>query len=310
MSFSVFLRRKESAQLRVYCCSLSRCRTPSLKKSPHPRSLGEKHLVLPRIAQHGHLLGRQSDKPICFVLTVLPSAEKFPRNRKKSQIENVWFGLVSGVPQRKRYIALTIDVVMYLADRQISLRMGQSFWSRGPSLSTKFTASDFPSLQPESTGEDDHAAVLQATVELTQLLHNVHDIIYTSKSRTMEIMLMGDYSRYLDDFLKALAAWDQIWGTLEVSPKLRCTLRLIYEYLCLYVNAFSLQAVISRSAQSQRDMRWSGMAAQSLFPRGVMASPDGRFIFEAVRAAKNILKLFADMDAEVHLRYLPSRFYL
>jgi hypothetical protein len=126
----------------------------------------------------------------------------------------------------------------------------------------------------------------------------------------MEIMLMGDYSRYLDDFLKALAAWDQIWGTLEVSPKLRCTLRLIYEYLCLYVNAFSLQAVISRSAQSQRDMRWSGMAAQSLFPRGVMASPDGRFIFEAVRAAKNILKLFADMDAEVHLRYLPSRFYL
>jgi hypothetical protein len=41
-----------------------------------------------------------------------------------------------------------------------------------------------------------------------------------------------------------------------------------------------------------------------------MASPDGRFIFEAVRAAKNILKLFADMDAEVHLRYLPSRFYL
>lgn len=185
--------------------------------------------------------------------------------------------------------------------------MGQSFWSRGPSLSTKFTAADFPTLQPKSSAEDDYASILQATIELTQLLHNVHDILYTSKSRTLEIMFMGDYSRYLDDFLKALAAWNLAWGPLDVSPKLKCTLRLMYEYLCLYVNAFSLQAVISRSSDSQRR---DDIEAQSLFPGGVMASPDGRFIFEAIRSAKVILKLFPEMDAVTNFRYLPSRFYL
>jgi hypothetical protein len=175
-------------------------------------------------------------------------------------------------------IILTFDIVVYLADRQISVRMGQSFWSRGPSLSTKFTATDFPTLQPNSMAGDNHASVLQATIELTQMLHNVHDILYTSKSRTLEIMLMGDYSRYLDDFLKALTTWDQIWGILDVPPKLKSTLRLMYEYLCLYVNAFSLQAVISRSSDSEQGVR---IEAQSLFPCGVMASADGRFIFRS-----------------------------
>ena len=188
--------------------------------------------------------------------------------------------------------------------------MGQSFWSRGPSLSTKFTATDFPTLQSSSSSGDDYASVLQATIELTQLLHNVHGILYTSKSRTLEIMHMGDYSRYLDDFLQSLAAWDQTWGPLDVSPKVKSTLRLMYEYLCLYVNAFSLEAVISRSPCLQRDAELNRNKVQSLFPRGVMASPDGRFIFEAMRAAKAILSDFSGMDAAAHIRYLPSRFYL
>jgi hypothetical protein len=205
--------------------------------------------------------------------------------------------------------------VVYLADRQISVRMGQSFWSRGPSLSTRFTINDFPTLQPGSDAEDDQASVLQATIELTQLLHNVHDIFYSSKTRTMEMMRMGDYSRYLDDFLKALMSWDQIWGKLKVSPKLKCTLRLMYEYLCLYVNAFSLQSIISRTFTSGPNITsmstsTSLSSKSSLFPRGIMASPDGRFIFEAIRAARMILKIFTEIDTVKDLRYMPTRFYL
>jgi hypothetical protein len=200
-------------------------------------------------------------------------------------------------------------VVVYLADRQISVRMGQSFWSRGPSLSTKFTATDFPTLQPNSNAEEDYASVLQAAIELTQVLHNVHDILYISRSRTMEIMQMGDYSRYLDDSLKSLAAWSQIWGPLNVSPKLKSAFRIMYEYLYLYVNAFPLQAIISRSSSLQRGTMFDHNE-QSLFPRGVMASPDGRFIFETIRAAKAILKDFSEMNAVEYIRYLPSRLYL
>jgi len=104
------------------------------------------------------------------------------------------------------------------------------------------------------------------------------------------MMRVGDYSRYLDDFLKALSAWYQLWGGLKASPKLGCSLNLMSEYLCLYVNAFSFQSVISRVSTSSKIMSASTLSNHlqhsRLFSSGVMASPDGQFIFEAIRVAK------------------------
>ncbi|KAK1487239.1 hypothetical protein CCUS01_03583 [Colletotrichum cuscutae] len=87
----------------------------------------------------------------------------------------------------------------YLSDRQISIRMGQAFWSRGPALSARFTAEDFPSLQPQYASGDDFASLLQAQVELTTLFGNAHDILFASKQRTAELMVRGDYTKYIDD---------------------------------------------------------------------------------------------------------------
>lgn len=205
---------------------------------------------------------------------------------------------------------------MYLADRQISVRLGQSFWSRGPALSSKFTAKDFPSLLPESTGGEDHASILQATMELTQLLHNTHDILYSSRARTLELAMAGDYGRYLDDFQKALLTWNNAWKNLTVSPRIKCVLSLMHEYVCLYVNAFSFQAVVSRDgpeARRHRDEEGEGppsAPASSLFQGGIMAMPDGRYIFEALRAAKAALKIMGQADAASCLRYMPARYYL
>lgn len=207
-------------------------------------------------------------------------------------------------------------IVVYLADRQISVRLGQSFWSRGPALSSKFTAKDFPSLQPDSTGGQDHASVLQATMELTQLLHNTHDILYSSRARTLELAMAGDYGRYLDDFQKALLIWNNTWKNLTVSPRIKCVLSLMHEYLCLYVNAFSFQAVISRNGL-EAETRLGGNSAhsttsavQSIFQGGIMAMPEGRYIFEALRAAKAALKIMGQADAISCLRYMPVRYYL
>ncbi|KIX99568.1 uncharacterized protein Z520_05144 [Fonsecaea multimorphosa CBS 102226] len=204
-------------------------------------------------------------------------------------------------------------IYVYLADRQISVRMGQSFWSRGPSLSTRFTANDFPSLLPSSNDED-YASMLQATIELTQLLHNSHDILYSSRARTLGMTLTGDYSRYLDDLLKALLMWHSTWNESRLSSRLRCTLSLMYEYLCLYVNAFSFQAIVTRASTlgrgSTAELPRTKSRRRNLFPRGVMASPDGRYVFEAIRAAKMMLKIVGECEPASCLRYLPTRYYL
>ncbi len=209
-------------------------------------------------------------------------------------------------------LTMGFNLVVYLADRQISVRMGQSFWSRGPSLSTKFTVDDFSSLQPRSEDDEDYASMLQSIIELTQLLHNVHDIMYSSSSRTLSMIRTGDYNRYLDDFQRGLLLWHTTWDDAlgMMSPHLRSTLTLMSEYLSLYANAFSFQAVITRSAEATRNQPKKRPVRRNLFPGGVMASPDGRYILDAIRSAKLILRTFNSMDPETHLRHLPFRYYL
>lgn len=67
----------------------------------------------------------------------------------------------------------------YISDRLISVRIGMAFWSRGPGPMTGLSSRDFPSLQPLASGEEDYARIFQATLDLTQLYSNVHDVLYS-----------------------------------------------------------------------------------------------------------------------------------
>ncbi|KAF5572837.1 hypothetical protein FPCIR_14170 [Fusarium pseudocircinatum] len=203
----------------------------------------------------------------------------------------------------------------YLSDRQISIRMGQAFWCRGPALSARFTARDFPALQPRRSHDDDFASFIQAQVELTTLFGNAHDILFASRSRTAELMMRGDYTKYIDDATKAMYSWQHAWASLSISPHLRVCLNLMQEYLRLYVNAFAFQAVIYRasinndtSSDSPHDSR---PRTSKIFPDSAMASPDARHIYEAADAAETLIRILADdMHPEKRLRYMPARFYL
>ncbi|KAL0940076.1 uncharacterized protein CTRU02_206686 [Colletotrichum truncatum] len=195
----------------------------------------------------------------------------------------------------------------YLSDRQISIRMGQAFWSRGPALSARFTAEDFPSLQPQHTSGEDFASLLQAQVELTTLFGNAHDILFASKQRTAELMVRGDYTKYIDDASRAVVAWDIAWNRLTCSKHLKCCLRMMEKYLRLYVNAFAFQAVLYRASVSGTQE----VSKSTCFPHSTMASPDARHVYEAVDAAEALLRIaIEDIDPEKHLRYMPARFYL
>ncbi|KAF3800095.1 hypothetical protein GCG54_00015474 [Colletotrichum gloeosporioides] len=195
----------------------------------------------------------------------------------------------------------------YLSDRQISIRMGQAFWSRGPALSARFTADDFPSLQPQYTSGEDFASLLQAQVELTTLFGNAHDILFASKQRTGELMVRGDYTKYIDDASRAIVAWDLIWNGLTCSQHLKSCLKMMEKYLRLYVNAFAFQAVLYRASASGTQE----VSKSACFPHSAMASPDARHVYEAVDAAEALLRIaIEDIDAEKYLRYMPARFYL
>lgn len=208
-------------------------------------------------------------------------------------------------------IRLLIYLDIFLADRQISVRLGQSFWSRGPSLAAKFTAKDFPTLQPRPENEnEDYASLLEASIEVVQLLHNAHAILYSSKERTLSMVYEGSYARYLDDFHTAAKTWHSKWSGLPASPRVKSTLLIMYEYISIYTNAFSFQAVLTRASDSRKSPAQHHQRCKQLLSDGIMASPDGRFIFDAIGAAMNLLALMNRLDPHQVICYLPSRYYL
>ena len=200
----------------------------------------------------------------------------------------------------------------YVADRLISVRIGRAFWSRGPGPMTGLSSQDFPSLQPLASGDEDYARIFQATLDLTQLYSNVHDVLYSGMRTSGQMMLMGDYVKYVDEFRASIAHWNRLWGTLICSQHIKVTLQMSYEYLRLYTNAFAFQAAISQalSNKPKGDAHSHREHIRNVFSN-IGAKPDNRFIWGSVAAAKSYLTILNTyVDPTKHLRYMPLRFYL
>lgn len=201
----------------------------------------------------------------------------------------------------------------YISDRQISIRIGKAFWSRGPGPLTTLRREDYPSLLPQSPNDEDYASMFQATLELTSLFSNVHDVLYSNPGSSFRSHLSGGYIKFIDDFRSAIYGWKSVWGTLTCSPHLKATLLMSYDYLRLYTNAFAFQATIRR-ALPPKDGSTNTAEYQSpsrVFYNNVASVGDARFIYEGLDAAKSLLTTANNfVDPENSLRYMPLRFYL
>lgn len=123
---------------------------------------------------------------------------------------------------------LNVSLACYISDRQISVRIGRAFWSRGPGPITILNRQDFPSLQPQFLEEDDYASIMQATLELTQIFSNVHDVLYSGMGSSMKMMLVGSYVKYIDDFRTSIDSWKSVWGTLTCEILLNMAYYLFF----------------------------------------------------------------------------------
>jgi hypothetical protein len=201
----------------------------------------------------------------------------------------------------------------YMSDRQISVRIGKAFWSRGPGPMTALRAEDFPSLQARNGRHDDFAAIFEANLELTQLFSNAHDVLYATKSRSNQLNFGGEYVKYIDDFRVALRSWHSKWGVFTCSPPLKASLILSYEYLRLYINAFAYQATLNRLVSQLQAASANGHQNRSpAYPfADVAATPDARFIYDSIDAAKSLLSTFNSfVDPVETFRFMPLRYYL
>ncbi|PKS05484.1 hypothetical protein jhhlp_008862 [Lomentospora prolificans] len=198
----------------------------------------------------------------------------------------------------------------YMSDRQVSIRVGKGFWSRGPGPTTVISPTNLPTLEGMQGGYDNLSLLFQANMELTQLYSNAHDILYSSTSHREHLYLGGEYVRYIDDFAATLRKWQLMWGALSCTPHVKATLMLSYDFLRLYINAFAFQATISRVVARARQLSPGNFNSRSVFS-DIAGSPDARFIYESIDAANSLLgTLNSFIDPVTGLRYMPLRYYL
>ncbi|OCL05307.1 hypothetical protein AOQ84DRAFT_413855, partial [Glonium stellatum] len=202
-------------------------------------------------------------------------------------------------------------IYSFIIDNTVSIRLGKGFWCRGPGPSTIVRAADFPSLRAQTPRSDDLASLFQAHIELTQLFSDAHDILYSSTSHREHLYVGGEYVRYIDDFASTLRNWKLAWGSLSFTPHAKATLVLSYDFLRLYVNAFTLQATINREITHARRNSPPPSFALGLLFANVSSSPDAPFIYESVDAANSLLSnLNSFIDPVSGLRYMPLKYYL
>lgn len=198
----------------------------------------------------------------------------------------------------------------YVSDRLISVRIGRAFWCRGPGPMTGLSTRDFPTLQPRFEGDEDYAKIFQATLDLTQLYSNVHDVLYSGMRSSNQMMLMGDYVKYVDDFRTAIDRWYNTWGNISCSQHIKVTLDMSFQYLRLYTNAFVFQAQISQAIAKKKKDKGLREHLRQVFSN-IGSLPDARFIYGSMQAAKAFLNILAtQVDPTRHLRHMPLRFYL
>lgn len=225
----------------------------------------------------------------------------------------------------------------YLYDRTLGLRTGLAFWSRGPTIcfqgysdivQTGEAAAkvNFPYMMQHDThtpntnvpspalyDSNDSASMMQATLELTQIMTNAHDILFSTPSRTKNLVRKGEYFKFLDHFRRALdsftVAWkDKVWRLDSTRELTWCT----YHFVRLYVAAFAFQAHVQRAQERAEAERESGRpnGIVSIFPRGSATSPDALFIYDSIDAAQEILGICVRLGASGVLQYLPSRYLI
>lgn len=102
--------------------------------------------------------------------------------------------------------------------------------------------------------------------------------------------------------------------TGPVTPHIKASLVLSYDFLRLYVNAFAFQATLNRavakSMRSQDPAARSRNNASALF-KDLAGNPDARFIYESIDAANSLLGTFNGfIDPVAGLKYMPLKYYL
>lgn len=174
-------------------------------------------------------------------------------------------------------------------------------------------------------------AIIHCWAGISNAMHSGNERLFRSRKHTTEIIQTDRYVELLKEFRPILQDWKSLFERYQLPPYIRHILTIEYEYVRIYVNSLSLQAVVERcatiaSGQSQAAPNNSSASTGSgnhLSPKtqdiygkmpigniGGVSAADQEYIKEVVEGSRNLLRAVVEgLLPDEYLKHAPVRTY-
>ncbi|ROT42115.1 hypothetical protein SODALDRAFT_303160 [Sodiomyces alkalinus F11] len=174
--------------------------------------------------------------------------------------------------------------------------------------------------------------IIHCWAGISNAMHLGNEKLFRSRQHTKNIIQSGKYTEHLQDFRPILEDWHREFLRFRLPPFIRHILSIEYEYVRIYVNSLSLQAVVERSASNAGNSAQAGQAGQGgqvpistaqLSPQtqnyfgklplgqlGGFGATDQEYIREVVDGCRNLLRTVVEgLLPGDYLKHAPVRTY-
>lgn len=171
---------------------------------------------------------------------------------------------------------------------------------------------------------------IQCWAGISNAMHIGNEKLFRSRKHTTDIIQSGRYVELLKEFQPMLQEWMSMFDRFRLPPYIRHILTIEYEYVRIYVNSLSLQAVVERCANiassstaTAPDATGSSTVGlqfnqktQDLFGKmpigniGGVSAADQEYIKEVVEGSRNLLRTVVEgLLPDDYLKHAPVRTY-
>lgn len=178
-------------------------------------------------------------------------------------------------------------------------------------------------------------AIIYCWSGISNLMHEGNERLFQTRKHTTEIIQNERYVALLKDFRPKLQEWKAQFELYQLPPYIRHILTIEYEYVRIYVNSLSLQAVVERcaniaSGQSVAAPNTTAASSSSSNGNGHQLSPktqdiygkmpigniggvsaaDQEYIKEVMEGSRNLLRTVVEgLLPDEYLKHAPVRTY-
>lgn len=170
--------------------------------------------------------------------------------------------------------------------------------------------------------------IIHCWAGISNLMHAGNEKLFRSRKHTTEIIATGNYTGLLKEFQPMLSNWYREFELFRLPPYIRHILTIEYEYVRIYINSLSLQAVVERCTNNAGGGTApggsvSGNSAPQLSPQtqnyygklplgqlGGFGAEDQEYVKEVVNGSRNLLRTVVEgLLPGDYLKHAPVRTY-